>query len=129
MSTGREITRTEGQEIERTRERPTVAPPVDIYDNDDEVLVVADVPGVAQDGVTLDFDKGRLSIEASATTRLPEGTALFREHGDVDYRRVFEVAPGIDADKISAELRAGTLTIHLPKAAALKPRQIPISGE
>ena len=127
MSDGKEISKVEGQEIERTRERPAVAPPVDIYENDDEMLVVADVPGVASDGVHLNFENSQLVIEASATPPEVDGSALFREFANVDYRRTFQLAPGIDADKISAELSGGTLKIHLPKSAALKPRQIPVT--
>lgn len=123
-----EITKAEGRDIERTRERPAVAPAVDIFENDDEILVVSDMPGVSAGGVRIDFDKGRLSIDASATPAELGGAVLFREHGAVDYRRVFDVAPGIDAEGIKAELKAGTLTIHLPKQASQKPRQIPISA-
>lgn len=129
MSTGTEITRAEGQEIEQTSQRMVVAPLVDIYENADEVLVVADVPGAASDGVSLSFENNRLSIHASASTPEVDGTPVFREMSlaEVDYRRAFELAPGIDSENISAELRDGTLNIHLPKSAALKPRQIPIS--
>ena len=127
MSDTKDITKVEGRELERTRERPAVAPPVDIYENDDEVLVLADVPGVPSDGVTLSFENSQLIIEASSTPPDVDGSALFREFVDVDYRRAFQLAPGIDAGKISAEMQSGTLTIHLPKAAALKPRQIPVT--
>ena len=128
MSDSKEITKTEGQEIEQTSQRVAVAPPVDICENADEVLVVADVPGVASDGVELNFENNQLSIRASVTLPEMDGSPLFREFAEVDYRRVFELAPGIDAEKISAELNDGSLKIHLPKSAALKPRQIPISA-
>lgn len=128
MSDSKEITKTEGQEIEQTSQRAAVAPPVDICENADEVLVVADVPGVASDGVELNFENNQLFIRASVTLPEMDGSELFREFADVDYRRVFELAPGIDAEKITAELSEGTLKIHLPKLAAFKPRQIPISA-
>lgn len=127
MTTGTEIQRTESQEIEQTSQRPAIVPPVDVYENDNEVLVVADVPGVATDGVTLGFENSRLSINATASIPDVGGSPLFREFTEVDYRRAFELAPGIDAAGIKAELSGGTLTIHLPKAAALKPRKIPIT--
>lgn len=127
MSTGTEITKSEGQEIEQTSQRMAVAPPVDIYENADEVLVVAEVPGVASDGVNLNFENNQLTIVATASQPDLGGTALFREFEDVDYRRSFELAPGIDPEGISAELSGGTLKIHLPKSKALKSRQIPIT--
>jgi len=127
MSTGTEITRTEGQEIEQTSQRVVFVPLVDIYENQDEVLVVADVPGVATDGLNLNFENNRLTIHASASMPEVEGEPLFQEFTEVDYRRAFELAPGIDSEGITAELSGGMLTIHLPKSAALKPRQIPIT--
>lgn len=127
-TTGKEITRTEGQELEQTSTRAVVAPPVDIYENQNEVLVVADVPGVSNEGLSLNFENNRLDIRAEATVPELDGAAMFREFADVDYRRSFELAPGIDVEGIKAELSGGTLTIHLPKSAALKPRKIPISA-
>jgi HSP20 family molecular chaperone IbpA len=130
MSTGTELTRTEGKDIEQANQRTVVTPLVDIYENADEVLVVADVPGVASDGVNLRFENNQLTIHASAREPDIEGTPLFREFDSthVDYRRAFELAPGIDGERISAELHHGTLMIHLPKPADMKPRQIPISA-
>ena len=124
MSASKEINKT----VEDRSERVTVAPAVDIFENDQEVLVVADVPGVQSEGLSLSFDKGQLTIEASVKPFEQSGTALFEEYASVDYRRAFHLTPGIDAEKIAAELQSGTLKIHLHKAAALKPRQIPLSS-
>lgn len=128
MATGHEMTRTEGQQIERTSQRPAITPPIDVYENADEVLVVADVPGASQEGLNLRFERDQLTIEASTSPLPSDGSPLFREFGEADYRRTCEFAPGIDADKISAELSNGTLKIHLPKSAGIKPRRIPISS-
>lgn len=128
MSDGKEITRRESQEVERASQRRAVAPLVDIFENNDEILVIADIPGVASDGVKLNFENNQLTIEASTSWPEEEGSPLFREFGDVDYARAFHLAPGIDAQNISAELNEGTLRVHLPKSAALKPRRIPISA-
>ena len=127
MSTGKEIQKAEGQEIEQTSQRLTVAPPVDVYENTDEVLVVADVPGATSESVNVSFENNELTIHASA--QLPDlgDSLLFREVADVDYRRAFELVPGIDSKAIKAELSKGTLKIHLPKASELKPKQIPIT--
>lgn len=111
---------------EHTRPGATVTPPVDIYENQDEVLVVADVPGVAAGAVDLRFDKDQLSIEAVTSERDESANPLFREYGRSTFRRVFELAPGIDVEKIRAQLERGVLHVHLPKAAALKPRKIEI---
>lgn len=128
MSHGTEITKTEGQEIEQAGQKRVVAPTVDIFENNDEVLVVADVPGATSEGVELNFENNQLIIKAATSLNEQEGTPLFRELEDVDYRRAFELAPGIDAEGTKAELSAGTLTIHLPKSAMHRPRQIPITA-
>jgi len=129
MSEKKDIAVRDERQPERVSRRPVVAPPVDIYESADEVVVVADLPGVAETGVNLHFEKDELRIEATTTAVGDGWSPLFRELGQRDYRRVFQVAPGIDADKISAELKAGVLTVKLPKASSLKPRQIAIKSE
>jgi len=123
------ITQAENNTPERVSRRSTVTPPVDIFENNDEVLVITDVPGTASEGLNIHFDKDQLFIEAT-TTPFDEGMSpLFREFASVDYRRVFELAPGIDVEKITADLKNGVLSIHLPKSAATKPRRIQIKAE
>jgi len=127
MSENKEITRKAEQAPARPRQEVFVTPAVDIFENKDELLVIAEVPGVPKDGVNLRFDKDQLFIEAKATLASESLTPLFREFSAVTFRRAFELAPGIDVEKISADLKAGLLSIRLPKAESLKPRQIPIS--
>ncbi len=109
------------RETAKTPERATFAPPVDIYESKDEILILADVPGVTTEGLTVHLDKEHLTI---AARRTPGGA------GDdaFDYRRIFVVPRGIDADKISANLQNGVLRLALPKPAALKPRQIEVKA-
>lgn len=129
MNQNKEITKKSELSPERARQGVVVTPAVDIFENKDHLLVVADVPGVPTDGVNLRFDKDQLFIEATTNPLGEKLNPLFREFGEVTYRRIFELAPGIDVDKINADLKAGVLTITLPKAEALKPRQIQISVE
>jgi HSP20 family protein len=103
-----------------------VAPPVDVYENSDEVLLVADVPGVSGELVDVRVENGTLTLQA----RRPEendGTALAREYDVVDYARTFRIPAGIDTASISAEAKNGTLLVRLPKIAAVKPRKIAVS--
>jgi HSP20 family molecular chaperone IbpA len=109
---------------ESTRDRPLVAPMMDIYENAEEILLVADLPGVRQEHVTIDVNKGRLSLSArrdGLDPRSPEG-----EFSGYDFHRSFVVPQGLDAEKITAELAAGVLRVHLPKASANKPRRIEV---
>ena len=103
-----------------------VAPAVDVFENADEVLVVADIPGVASDQIDVRVENGTLTLQA----RRPEendGTALAREYDVVDYARTFRIPAGIDTASISAEAKNGTLLVRLPKIAAVKPRKIAVS--
>jgi HSP20 family protein len=106
---------------EKMAERPTYAPPVDIFENKDEVLILADMPGVTTEGLTVNLDRDQLTIDAR---RAPSAT------GDeaFDYRRVFVVPHGIEPEKISASLQHGVLRLTLPKPATLKPRQIEVKA-
>jgi HSP20 family molecular chaperone IbpA len=126
MSRQQALVRTEPQLLERSDQRPAVTPFCDVYENDDEVLVVADMPGVTADALDIKLDKGELSISARREVSPKDGTFLGVEYRDCDYRRRFAVPGGIDAGKISAELKDGVLSLHLPKTEALKPRQIAV---
>ena len=112
---------------EKMEQRPTTAPLVDIYENADELLVVADMPGVAKDKVTINFDKGQLTIEGRRAASTGSGL-LAAEYKPVDFYRTFVLPQGIDTDKIEAELQHGVLRVHLPKSASLKPRQIAVKA-
>jgi len=114
--------------VERTRERPVVAPLVDVYENDEELLLIADVPGASKDGVSIELHEGRLTIEARRG-EAPSGTPTAAEHRPCDYLRAFSVPQGIDASKVEAELSAGVLRLHLPKAEAIKPRHIEVKAK
>jgi HSP20 family protein len=112
---------------ERVQQRASISPRVDVYENANELLVLADVPGATKDKVTVHIDKGQLTLEARREPAL-RGTALESEYRAVDYHRVFAVPQGIDASKIEATLNAGVLKVRLPKSEALKPRRIEIKA-
>ena len=106
-------------------DRRTVTPACDIYENKEEVLLLADLPGVAPDALKINLDNDELTLEARRD--LPsEGTLLTAEYRACDYRRNFVVPSGIDATKIAAELKNGILHLHLPKSEDIKPRQISV---
>jgi len=125
MSENKELSkRTEGM-MERQQNLATVAPVVDIYENDDEILLHADMPGVSKENVSVNVDNGTLEITGIRNLHV-EGARSWAEFGDVEYRRVFSVPQTIDVGKVDAELKDGTLQLHLPKAEAAKPRTIEI---
>lgn len=110
-------------------QRRAVAPAVDVLEREDRVLLIADVPGVAQDGVELTVDRGVLTLRARSQQTAPEGfTAIWREYEPVDYERQFTLGDGIDPDGISATVINGVLTIELLKAKAAQPRKIAVKA-
>lgn len=111
---------------ETVSQRGAVSPRVDVYENERELLVIADVPGAPRDGLTISVDKDELTIEARAPEAATGRSALLTEYRATDYRRTFVLPGGIDREHIDAELKAGVLTLKLPKLEALRPRRIQI---
>jgi HSP20 family molecular chaperone IbpA len=112
---------------ESTRGRPVVAPPVDIYENQNEYLVLADLPGVGTEEVQIRFEDGELTIRASRADIGP-GEVLGSEFAAADFFRRFSIPETVDASKIDAKLQAGVLHLTLPKASRVKPRQISVKS-
>ena len=106
---------------------PTVTPSVDIFENDDEILLYADMPGVEKDAIAINLENGSLTINGHRTVA-GEGEAQFEEFGEVEYERAFSVPQGIDINKVKANMNNGVLSLHLPKSEAVKPRQIEVQA-
>ena len=119
------ITTTEPSHVEKVEARPSITPRVDIFENEDELLLIADVPGVAEKDFVIHLDKDQLTLDARRGGE-PTGAAIDREFRPVDYRRTFVVPSSVDPTKISAEVKAGILRLHLPKADDVKPRRIAV---
>ena len=105
-------------------ERRHVTPPVDIYETEDGLTVIADLPGVEKDGLNVHVDEDVLTIEGRVYRK--EKTPTIAEFELADYFRQFRLSELIDPGRITAELRHGVLTIQLPKLEAVKPRQIEV---
>ncbi|WP_434423965.1 Hsp20/alpha crystallin family protein [Nannocystis pusilla] len=112
---------------ETTRGRPVIAPPVDIYENQEQYLVLADLPGVKSDDVQIRFEDGELTIHASRADN-GHGEVIGAEFTAADYVRRFSIPETVDASKIDAKLQSGVLELTLPKASRVKPRQIAVKS-
>lgn len=104
-----------------------LTPAANIHEDKDGYVLEAEMPGVNKEGLALTVENGELMILGRRQMRDLKGTLLHRESRDADYRRVFELDPSIDANKITAKIDSGVLTLHLPKAEAVKPRQIKVT--
>lgn len=114
----------EAAESVHPRTAPVEVPAVDIFESKDELLVLADLPGVTEESLNITFEKGKLTLEGRRSE--PAGPNGGSAPG-IEYRRTFLVPQGVDADKITAELKDGVLRVHLPKAAPFKPKQIKVN--
>lgn len=112
------------REETRSQER-YITPPVDIYETEDGLLVKADLPGVAKEGLDVRVENSLLTIRGKAAHAAP-GDPVYQEYELVNFFRQFELNERVDQSKISAELKHGVLTLTLPKAEEVKPRQIEV---
>jgi HSP20 family protein len=123
------------REIERVFGTPVVAesaaetawmPAVDMVENENETMLVAELPGVNKEDVKLSVENGVLTMSGSRKANgLPEGAGWIRnEIRRGDFHRSVRLPEGIQADKISATMANGILKIVLPKAEEVKPREI-----
>lgn len=127
MSERKDIAKKEDKNIEKNRELRTSIPAVDIYENDDEILLQADMPGVLKEDVTVNIDNGTLSL-SGVTHFEKKGVSNREEFSDVEYFRTFSIPQSIDIEGVAAELKDGVLKLHLPKSEAAKPRLIEIKA-
>lgn len=109
---------------ESTRNVPVFIPPVDIYESEGALTLVADMPGVPLDNIDIDLDADQLTIRGTVLLEEENGKVLFREYTVGDYYRQFTLSSDIDREKIQASMKNGVLKLVLPKAEAAKPRKI-----
>ena len=104
-------------------------PRVDVLETDQEVFLLADLPGVRPTDVDIRFENGELTIHGRRTPSHPGKKRALWEYEPTHYHRAFRLSEDVAADKIEAELKNGVLTVRLPKAEAAKPRRIAVKGE
>jgi HSP20 family protein len=119
--------RTETGKADHTR-GVVFEPRVDIVEVDGNILLHVDLPGVKSEDVDVRFENRELQIRGKVTPAATKPHCLLIEYGVGDYYRSFSVTDDIDAEKISADLIDGVLTVHLPKAEALKQRRIKVNA-
>lgn len=115
---------------ERTRSSRIYSPQVDIIERKEDIVVVADMPGVDEKSVDITLEKNVLTIYGRVEAELPEDHRLtLSEYGIGDYQRVFTLSDEVDRERIQATVKNGVLTVVMPKAEAARTRKIPIKAE
>ena len=105
------------------------SPAIDVVENDNETLLVAELPGVRKEDVKISLENDILTISGSRKSNsLPEKASWVRnEIRTGEFTRSVRLPKGIDVGKISAEISNGILKVVLPKAEEIKPREIRIN--
>ena len=123
----REATLPEG--VERTREGREFIPRADIYETDESVVVMADMPGVPASGVDISLEKNLLTIRGTVQEAAIEGlSVVYREYVDGDFVRTFSISNEVEVDGIEARMSNGVLTLTLPKTGPTTKKIEVVSG-
>jgi len=121
----------EKREVERQQEATVPAraflPPTDIFESDDVLTLVMEMPGVDREAVDVNVENGVLRVEGRLDFSKYEGMQpVYTEYNIGHYRRSFSLSSKIEQDRISAQMQDGVLTLLLPKAEEAKPRRISV---
>jgi HSP20 family protein len=115
--------------VEATYGGATYRPRFDIWENEEELVLCGDLPGVVAEDLDIRFENRELVIHARVAPRHPPQEMLLAEYGVGDFHRTFRIGEAIDGEKIYAELKQGMLILHLPKLEAVKPRKISVRAD
>lgn len=103
-------------------------PRVDVHDTDEAVVVRADLPGVEQKDLEVTLSEESVTLRGKRQVETPAGYEILRrERGDITFTRAFTLPSKVDADKVSAELKNGVLTLTLEKTEEARAKKIRVS--
>jgi len=110
-----------------SREQPYVVPPVDVFENESGITLLADLPGVVRENLGVRVDGDTLLLEATASIVGPSEMEIVYGEAQVPaYRRQFTLSRELDSSRIDASLKDGVLRLTIPKLEEAKPRRIEI---
>jgi HSP20 family protein len=117
----------ETRESDRSQAEQFITPASSVTEIVDGYTLEIEMPGVKKDGLEISVENNELTIIGRRSLPAVEGTLIHRESRPENFRRVFEIDPSIDGNKISAKIDQGLVTLTLPKAEHVKPRKITVS--
>jgi HSP20 family protein len=118
-----------GQQAQEQQQQRQVVPPVDVFETEAAITLLADLPGVRREQLQVRVDADNLVLEAVADTAAPEQMEVV--YGELQcpaYRRQFTLSRELDTGRIEAQLRDGVLRLTIPKAEAARPRRIEVQA-
>ena len=111
------------------KQRRALLPQVDIFEEDDALHVIADMPGVTRETLHIEVDQNVLSIEGDIQIAMPEDiSASYAEIQGDRFARRFTLSQEIDTEAIRAQLNDGVLTLTLPKRETHRRRRIEVKA-
>ena len=117
----------ETRDTDHTQAEQFISPPASVTAAADGYRLEIEMPGVNKAGLDISVENNELTIIGRRSLPIVEGTLIHHESRPENFRRTFELDPSIDADKISAKIEQGLMTLTLPKAEHVKPRKIIVS--
>ena len=112
---------------EETRAGRYFEPSVDIYETEEALTVIADVPGAASEDIEVDLRENVLTITARTQELAERWKPIYREYRSGNYLRQFRLGQQIDQARITARVSDGVLTLTLPKVESALPRRIEVA--
>ena len=117
----------ENRDGDRARTEQFAVPSASVIEGADGYTLEVEMPGVNKEGLEVSVENNELTIVGRRHLPTAEGALIHNESRPENFRRTFELDPSIDADKISAKIDQGLVTLTLPKAEHVKPRKIAVS--
>ncbi len=102
--------------------------PVDVYSTEEEIVIQASVPGINPEDVEVTIEGDTLTIQGELPSHLDNVNYLFQERTTGRFIRVLSLNIPVDADKSEATFNNGLLSLVIPKAEAIRPRQIKVKA-
>lgn len=110
----------------QSRQTVYATPRATIREEKECYVLDLEMPGVRKDGLEITVENNELTLIGRRADPQLKGEMVYRESRPLDYRRVFDLDPSIDAGKITAKIDQGVVTLALPKTENVKPRKIPV---
>jgi HSP20 family molecular chaperone IbpA len=118
------------RDTEQTRDRRVFSPFTDIYETDQEIQLLIDLPGVKENDIDITLEKDILSIDASVEPEPMDGYSLtYAEYAVGDFHRKFRLTKMVDQNAIDAVLKDGVLKVTLNKAASSQTKKITVQSK
>ncbi len=111
-------------------ERVLFTPPIDIYETDEGLVLIADLPGVSVESLDLQVQNNKLTLLGRVPNVMPANARLMhKEYEEGDFLRSFILSENVDHERVTARLNNGVLEVVLPHAAKSVPRRIQVNTD